>query len=556
MTKNKSRIISVGQVSRRSRWDAFSGVMKQTYLILSATGPKLFFPCLARLESIALPHTLHLTFDQLKMAKRKIQSSHNGEAPSEPQPNKKQRAVEPAKPNGAKPTSSETIQVVVGFYDGVLHGLTATIGSKGKNKKEDVEFADTFLLTAHTKSIRCVAASPPSKPVPGQSQKVLLASGSADSKINLYDLSAHPPKKQDQDPLRHIAPRPIMENRKNKELGNLEHHTSAVTALRFPTRSKLLSASEDSTIAVTRTRDWSMLSSIHAPVAKPEGRPSGDTATFDGTPQGVNDFAVHPSMKLMLSVSKGERTMRLWNLMTGKKAGALNFERELLSQVGEGRHSSGEGKRVAWGNVDGEDEFAIGFDRDVVVFGMDSKPKCKIMPTTRTKIHHFDYISLDEESGPTLLAVSTEDGRIVFASTEEAHITKIKDAKNNMAPNTARVVAQLGGKDGGVTGRIKGFVVVRSAADTRTLYVVGGNSDGTIRLWAVEVDDLKTACAKPRGEKPIGRLIGTYSTDNRLTCMAAFMMIPHPDGEEESDEEDLEEDEEEASSASEDEESD
>src|SRR5699024_1925504 len=111
--------------------------------------------------------------------------------------------------------------------------------------------------------------------------------------------------------------------------------------LHFPTRSKLLSASEDSTIAVTRTRDWSVLSNIKVPKAKAHGRPSGDTAAFGSTPAGVNEFAIHPSMKVMISVSKGERCIRLWNLVTGKKAGVLGFSREMLQEAGEGKHSSG-----------------------------------------------------------------------------------------------------------------------------------------------------------------------------------------------------------------------
>ena len=81
---------------------------------------------------------------------------------------------------------------------------------------------------------------------------------------------------------------------------------------------------------------------------KPQGRPSGDTAGPGEVPAGVNDFAIHPSQKLMLSVGRGEKCMRLWNLMTGKKAGVLNFDRELLNQVGEGKYGNGEGRRVLW----------------------------------------------------------------------------------------------------------------------------------------------------------------------------------------------------------------
>lgn len=467
------------------------------------------------------------------MAKRKRQATSNGDPAAAVGSTKKQKATEtPAAPTSKPTSSTESVQAVVGFYDGVLHGFTATITPSSDSKAPTVEFADTFLLTAHTKAIRCLAVSPPSAPVPGQSQKVILASGSNDSKINLYDLSAHPPKQEDQDPLKHVAPRPILENRRNRELGNLEHHSSAVTSLQFPSRSKLMSGSEDSTIAVTRTRDWALIGSIKTPIAKAEGRPSGDTAAHDGTPQGVNDFAVHPSMKLMMSVSKGERKVRPWNLMTGKRAKALNYQRDLLQQIGEGRHASGEGKKLAWGSVDGEDEFAIGFDRDVVVFDMGGEPKCRIMEEARTKIHQVCYFSIgeeDEDSRKTLLALSTEDGRIIFSSTATDHLSPIADAKGTMAPKRALTAGHLGGRDAGVTMRIKDFTIVRSGS---TLYVLGGSSDGTIRLWAVAESALRGACDSGSSKKggEIGKLIGTYKTDNRVTCMTGYLMIANPEG--------------------------
>ncbi|KAJ4264936.1 Protein mak11 [Fusarium torreyae] len=431
------------------------------------------------------------------------------------------------------PNAPETIQIVVGSYDRILHGLTVTVGPKDKT-----EFADTFLFNAHTSAIRCVAASPISAPVPGQTQKVMLASGSTDERINVYNLSAHPPSRKNQDMLAKVAPRPILENPKNREVGTLLHHSSTVTSLSFPTRSKLLSSSEDSTIAVTRTRDWSLLSNIKAPIAKPQGRPSGDTAPFGGTPSGVNDFAIHPSMKLMISVSKGERSMRLWNLVTGKKAGVLNFSKDMLQEAGEGKHSTGEGRRVVWGSVDGADEFAVGFDRDIVAFGMDSVPKCRVMGTIRTKVHQFFYVTLDKEGDATLLAVATEDGRILFFSTKDEDLSKPTDSEDKKLP-TAKLMGQIGGKASGVAGRIKDFVVVPSAADGSTLYVAGGSSDGRIRVWRVGVSELQGKTEDAKGE-----LLGTYETQNRITCMTAFMMIPRPEGVEDSEDELDEEDEE------------
>ena len=207
----------------------------------------------------------------------------------------------------------------------------------------------------------------PSSTNVSKSEKVLLASGSSDQMINLYHLSTTPPQKSQGIPIPTLAGSTIKENPRNRELGSLQHHSAGINALYFPTRSKLLSAAEDCTIAVARTRDWTVLSTIKAPIPKAHGRPSGDTAPFGGTPAGVNDFAIHPSMKLMVSVGKGEKCMRLWNLINGKKAGVLNFGRELLQGVGEGKWARGEGRRVEW-NSFGE-EFVVGFERGCAVFG-------------------------------------------------------------------------------------------------------------------------------------------------------------------------------------------
>ncbi|KAG6001715.1 hypothetical protein E4U21_003893 [Claviceps maximensis] len=491
-----------------------------------------------------------------------------------------------AKPAAATSTTSsihdgiklntETLQIIAGSYDHVLHGLTARIVDGG----DRVEFADTFLFNAHSSAIRCVAVSPPSAPVPGQTQKVLLASGATDERINIYSLSAHPPRTggKNQNLLAKVASRPILENAKNRELGTLLHHAATVTVLRFPSRSKLLTAGEDSTIAVARTRDWSVLSTIKVPVPVAQGRPSGDTAPFGGTPSGVNDFAIHPSMKLMISVGKGERCMRLWNLVTGKKAGVLTFSRDMLQQAGEGRHSTGEGRKVVWGSADGADEFAVGFDRDVVIFGMDSVPKCRVMACDgvgggprRTKVHQFTYITVDEEAGLSLLAVATEDGRVIFFSTRTEHLSVPgecgddkagdKSARTASAAATAttlpvaKMVGFVGGPSENVAGRIKDILVLPSTANSGAIYVVGAGSEGCIRVWVLSTKNLVAAASSGREHKnPMGRLLGSCDTQNRITCLAGYLMIPRPEGAEDSEEEeDSEEDEEEDEGESDDE---
>ena len=306
-------------------------------------------------------------------------------------------APKPAEISTSGSGAHTTIQIITGSYERVLHGVTATIrhgAGEDVNNESNVEFADTFLFNAHGSAIKCLALSPQSTSSDAsQEQKIILASGSTDERVNLYHISASPPTPLGKTPpIPSLTGNTVTENPRNRELGSLLHHSASINALYFPTRSKLLSAAEDNTIAVTRTRDWTVLSTIKAPIPKAIGRPSGDTAPPGGTPAGVNDFAVHPSLKLMISVGKGEKCMRLWNLVTGKKAGVLTFGRELLQEVGEGRWSSGEGRRVEWDSK-GE-EFFVGFERGVVVFGMvtsrcdnDSRSKNRLTAYLRTRNH-------------------------------------------------------------------------------------------------------------------------------------------------------------------------
>ncbi|KAH7401912.1 WD40-repeat-containing domain protein [Phaeosphaeria sp. MPI-PUGE-AT-0046c] len=437
-------------------------------------------------------------------------------------------------------SESTTVQIITGSYERVLHGFAATIPRSLVTGQHDaaiatesedskVDFTDTFLFNAHASAIRCLALSPLSE----DTSKVMLATGATDERINLYSLSTAPPapsKSQPRLPSLHGAS--ITENPKNKELGSLLHHSSNITALYFPTRSKLLSAAEDSTVAITRTRDWTALSTIKAPIPKPQGRPSGDTAGPGEVPSGVNDFAVHPSMKLMVSVGKGEKCMRLWNLVTGKKAGVLNFGRDILSAVGEGRFGSGEGRRVIW-DKEGE-EFAVAFERGVVVFSIDSKPKAKIAPTPRTKIHQMHYLPSD--SHPTLLLVSTEDGRVMLFDTSDTLPNSEGPSKDDIP--SSRLVAQIGGPAAGITGRVKDFEILPlSPSDSANFLIVTGSSDGTIRMWHLDTTELNGDVKADQGKgftaRQVARLLGTYKTGTRVTCLKAFVMTGTPDTEEE-----------------------
>ncbi|RMD39647.1 hypothetical protein DV735_g5485, partial [Chaetothyriales sp. CBS 134920] len=417
------------------------------------------------------------------------------------------------------PQSTHTVQIITGSYESILHGITATISLGSESPPE---FSDAFLFKAHASSIRCLGLSPPPDPNSDITQGIYLATGSSDERVNVYSLSMSPLPQDDRLPrLPTLSISKLRENPANRELGKIVQHSAPITSLHFPSRSKLLSASEDNMIAVTRTRDLELVSCIKAPRPKIQGRPTGDTAPPGMTPMGVNDFAVHPSMKLMVTVGKGEKCMRLWNLVTGKKAGVLNFDRKNLESIKEGKHSSGEGRKIEW---DGQGkQFAVSFERGILVFGEDSRVHCKV-GLWPTKVCQMRWVLLGQ--GQEALAVSTEDGRLVFfdvAQSRSEDGAEGKDSEDGEDVPNAAILGQLGGKEAGVEGRIKDFELLSWPDDPAQAVIVTAGSDGAVKLWRLPFEDLgKTK----KQSSPVGRLLGAYETGNRITCLRAFVMQP------------------------------
>jgi len=487
------------------------------------------------------------------MAKRKRESAEDASHGTNGV--KKSKADTIATSNSSSAPPQIHAQIITGSYERILHGITASIplqvlsssnadvtdpSAEPKSSAETssepiVTFADTFLFNAHASSIRCLALSPPS----ASSSKVLLATGSTDTHINLYSLSTAVPQAT---PSLGTTTAP---NPRNKALGRLLQHTGAVTALAFAPRTKLLSSGADNSVVVTRTRDWAPLSAMRAPAPKPSANASASASSDIAA--GVNAFAVHPSHKIMLAVGRAERCLRLWNLVTGKRAGVLRFAGPVLAAVGEGRGASGEGRCVRW-DREGE-EFVVGFEKGVAVFGMDCRVKGVMRLSGRAKVQQCRYV--DGLDG--VVAVSTDDGRICFFSTADLDGTDVVDEEKSKAESIpqCRFLAQLGGQEAGIIGRVKDFTILQIPSDeedeeaSSKCLVVTGYSDGAIRVWFLNLQELNSSQPSTNGteahsaasdsEKPIingnkdktklvGRLLGTYQTGNRITCLTAFIM--------------------------------
>jgi protein MAK11 len=184
----------------------------------------------------------------------------------------------------------------------------------------------------------------------------------------------------------------------------------------------------------------------------------------------------------------------------------------------------------------------------------DSKPQARILPYPPTKIHQIRYAgaTIQQQQGSEFLAVSTEDGRILFYPTVFDSEPKKSNQSAQSSVPTLQAIGQIGE---GRTNRIKDFEVL-SIQDAQTsgisLVVVSGSSDGTIGIWLLDpkvfsVKDLKTkgvpetngtglselnssgvkkpgAAQDPASTASIGQLLGTYDTGNRITCLKAFVM--------------------------------
>ena len=180
------------------------------------------------------------------------------------------------------PTS---FKVVAGSYEKLLYGLDGTVTVDGQSNLE-FHLKPIFIFPAHVSCIKSVAASP-------QGGK-WLATGSADEIVKVWDLRR---RKEIGGLMHHEGQhltifRGLVEINMNTELGSITHLT-------FPSRSHLLSASEDGTLCLFRARDWAVL------------------RVLKGHKGRVNSVAVHPSGKVALSVGR-DRALRMWDLMRGK----------------------------------------------------------------------------------------------------------------------------------------------------------------------------------------------------------------------------------------------
>ncbi|THH27404.1 hypothetical protein EUX98_g6782 [Antrodiella citrinella] len=341
-----------------------------------------------------------------------------------------------AKPKKIVSTPLPTaFKVICGSYEKLLYGLEGHATVDGSEYKFHLK--PLFMFPAHISCIKAVAASPDG----GK----WLATGSADEIVKVWDL------------------------RRRKEIGGLMHHEGSITHLLFPSRSHLLSASEDGTLCLFRARDWAVLRSLKGH----KGR--------------VNSVAVHPSGKVALSVGK-DRTLRMWDLMRGKGVASTKLGKE--------------GELVRW-STDGS-LFVVQTQSVLDIYSTDVTLLHTV--THPSRIHDVKFYKRAEDE-LDLLFIAAEDKKLsIYAVSPDQE-------------KTPAVIAEMIGH----SSRVKAVDILEialspipSSSRASTALVCTISSDGGIHLYDLAAVSQDSTPNEPLQLQPVAK----YDTKgSRLTCV-------------------------------------
>lgn len=321
------------------------------------------------------------------------------------------------------------LRIVAGSYERFLYGLVGHLQSSSSGYAVKIE--PQFVFPAHVSSIRSVACA-------GRDSKWLVTGGT-DETIKVWDL------------------------RRRKEVGALTGHEGTITALSFPSRTFLLSTSEDGTINLYRTRDWALLRTLRGHTGR------------------INSACAHPSGRVALSVG-ADRTIRMWDLLRGVGSASV--------KIGV------EADRIAW-DTQGK-RFAVLAGRQVMVFATDMTKLAEVEQDKRLHDMTFTRASIEGEEHE-LMFVASEAGIVHVYD-----LDVLEEVEDGAAPTEA---ARLTGHSNRV--RSAQPTLVRADDGSEHVLVTTISSDGFIRVFDMQVGVFDNEA------------LAMYDTKrSRLTCLS------------------------------------
>lgn len=318
-------------------------------------------------------------------------------------------------------------RIYVGSYE---HNLLCVSLNLPNDRTKTPVFQPIFHFQAHALSIKSISAA-----------KRYLVTGANDEHIRIYDLQ------------------------KRKELGNLMGHQGSITSLRFSSEhdgdgeevSKagkwLLSGSEDGKLIIWRSKDWEIFGTLKGHVGR------------------INDIAIHPSGRIAVSVGV-DKSVRLWNLMTAKKAANLKIKNDWQA-----------GEFVRWCR-DGS-YFYVGLLNKVLIYKTSEARDIRELDFKGKTLMHIEPVVIE---GVEYLACGLSNGAIEFYKLNEELLAKEEDFKPEFTLH-------------GHTNRIKDFKIYKTPAGENMLVSI--SSDGNIIVWDLKERDQ----------------LAVYNTGERLNCV-------------------------------------
>lgn len=358
----------------------------------------------------------------------------------------KDPAVKPTIIQESKVSSSAThFRVYVGSYEHNLLCLSLIL-EEGKTPV----FQPIFHFQAHALSIKAIAGA-----------KRYLVTGSNDEHIRIYDLQ------------------------KRKELGTLLGHQGSITCLKFSNEGQetngtsgkwLLSGSEDGKLIIWRTKDWETF------------------GTLKGHTGRVNDLAIHPSGRVAVSVGV-DKTVRLWNLMTAKKAAILKVKNDWQA-----------GELVRWSK--NGDYFFVGLLQKVLVYKTSEAKIIKEL-SFKTPLMHIEVQDID---GVEYVVAGLGSGALEFYALDELVEQKPEQEEEKEEEENQEEEKEEEEKEDedkkpepkftlqGHTKRVKDF---KFYTQGEKHLLVSISSDGSIVVWDMALKDQ----------------VAVYNTGERLNCL-------------------------------------
>ncbi|KAJ3082877.1 hypothetical protein HK102_001407 [Quaeritorhiza haematococci] len=369
--------------------------------------------------------------------------------------------------------SDSDFLIVAGTYERLLYGIEAKWSAKAEPEGDDdaaqqhsPALEPIFIYPAHITCIKALTTG-------GR----FLATGSTDEHVKIYDL------------------------RLRKEVGTLLHHAGSITCLKFfGPRTHLISASEDGSIAIFRTRDWELLK------------------VLSGHKSAVMWVDVHSSGKVLLSCGK-DGTLKCWDLVRGLCARSIKLTRNF---------KLGYAERVVWSPSG--DRYALMSDGEVEVQDIETGKvigKWR-MPRRNNTLCYTTLAGRDGEDAKEVIVLGGEDKTLSVWTSEGTCLMRWKTGHQSRVKDVAAIY-------------------FNKTATPKTI-VSSCSSDGSIRIWDLEAvrkdlekDSTSTADSQQTSSATSGSIsrpevleltpMAEYDAKCRLTCLTivpASVIKAHP----------------------------